>query len=91
MYGGEHPKRPQGLGFGVVKKNVYGVHGLLGKEGHGKVHKRHLETENVNLTMSKNAELVKRNEVLKETINQNTMVLMSMLEAMSNGKLLQNS
>ncbi|KAL2933279.1 Glutamine synthetase [Bienertia sinuspersici] len=86
MYGGELPKRPQGFGFGVVKSNIYGVHGLLRKEGHGKVHKRPLENENVNLTMSKNAELVKRNEVLEETVNQNTMLLMSLLEAMRNGK-----
>ncbi|KAL2933183.1 Ribosomal RNA-processing protein 8 [Bienertia sinuspersici] len=56
------------------------------QEGHGKVHKRPLENENVNLTMSKNAELVKRNEVLEETVNQNTMLLMSLLEAMRNGK-----
>ncbi|KAL2933406.1 Glutathione reductase, partial [Bienertia sinuspersici] len=65
MYGGELPKRPQGFGFGVVKSNIYGVHGLLSKEGH---------------------ELVKRNEVLEETVNQNTMLLMSLLEAMRNGK-----
>ncbi|KAL2897404.1 Inhibitory regulator protein IRA2 [Bienertia sinuspersici] len=86
MYGGELPKRPQGFGFGVVKSTIYGVHGLLRKEGHGKVHKRPLENENVNLTMSKNVELVKRNEVLEETVNQNTMLLMSLLEAMRNGK-----
>ncbi|KAL2900773.1 Glutathione hydrolase 3 [Bienertia sinuspersici] len=86
MYGGELPKWPHGFGFGVVKSNIYGVHGLIRKEGHGKVHKRPLENENVNLTMSKNAELVKRNEVLEETVNQNTMLLISLLQAMRNGK-----
>ncbi|KAL2898071.1 Inosine triphosphate pyrophosphatase [Bienertia sinuspersici] len=86
MYGGEPPKRPRGFGFGVVKSNIYGVHGLLRKEGHGKVHKRPLENENVNLTMAKNAELVKRNEVLEEKVNQNTMLMMSLLEATRNGK-----
>ncbi|KAL2942682.1 Uridine 5'-monophosphate synthase [Bienertia sinuspersici] len=86
MYGGEPPKRPWGFGFGAVKRNIYGVHGFLRKEGHGKVHKRPLENENVNLTMAKNAELVKRNEVLEEKVNQNVMLMMSLLEAMRNGK-----
>ncbi|KAL2924248.1 Glutathione hydrolase 3 [Bienertia sinuspersici] len=86
MYGGEPPKRPKGFGFGVVKSNIYGVHGLLRKEGHGKVHKRHLENENVNITVAKNAELVKQNKVLEERVNQNTMLIMSLLEAMRNGK-----
>ncbi|KAL2933644.1 Alanine racemase [Bienertia sinuspersici] len=86
MYGGEPPKRPRGFGFGVVKSNIYGVHGLLRKEGRGKVHKRPLDNENVKLTMSENAELVKRNEVLEERLNQNTMLLMSLLEGMRNGK-----
>ncbi|KAL2921439.1 Protein HIRA [Bienertia sinuspersici] len=86
MYGGEPPKRPKGFGFGVVKSNIYGVHGLLRKEGHGKVHKRPLENENVNITVAKNAELVKQNEVLEERVNQNTMLIMSLLEAMRNGK-----
>ncbi|KAL2894887.1 Lipid A palmitoyltransferase PagP, partial [Bienertia sinuspersici] len=86
MYGGEPPKRPWGFGFGVVKRNIYGVHGLLRKEGHGKVHERPLDNENVKLTMSENAELVKRNEVLEEILNQNTMLLMSLLEEMRNGK-----
>ncbi|KAL2922994.1 Cytoplasmic dynein 1 heavy chain 1 [Bienertia sinuspersici] len=84
MYGGEPPKRPKGFGFGVVKSNIYGVHGLLRKEGHGKVHKRPLE--NVNITVAKNEELVKQNEVLEERVNQNTMLIMSLLEAMRNGK-----
>ncbi|KAL2905720.1 hypothetical protein RDABS01_004430 [Bienertia sinuspersici] len=66
MYGGEPPKRPWGFGFGIVKSNIYGVHGLLRREEHGKVHKRPLRNENVNLTMAKNAELVKQNEVLEE-------------------------
>ncbi|KAL2943345.1 putative serine/threonine-protein kinase gdt8, partial [Bienertia sinuspersici] len=35
MYRGEPPKRPRGFGFGVVKSNIYGVHGLLRKEGRG--------------------------------------------------------
>ncbi|KAL2904129.1 Chaperone SurA, partial [Bienertia sinuspersici] len=86
MYGGEPPKRPKGFGFGVVKSNIYGVHGLLRKEGHSKVHKRPLENENVNITVAKNAELVKQNEVLEERVNQNTMLIMSLLEAMRNGK-----
>ncbi|KAL2921542.1 Glutathione hydrolase 3 [Bienertia sinuspersici] len=86
MYGGEPPKRAKGFGFGVVKSNIYGVHGLLRKEGHGKVHKRPLENENVNITVAKNAELVKQNEVLEERVNQNTMLIMSLLEAMRNGK-----
>ncbi|KAL2921926.1 DNA replication and repair protein RecF [Bienertia sinuspersici] len=86
MYGGEPPKRPKGFGFGVVKSNIYGVHGLLRKEGHGKVHKRPLENENVNKTVAKNAELVKQNEVLEERVNKNTMLIMSLLEAMHNGK-----
>ncbi|KAL2922944.1 CRISPR-associated endoribonuclease Cas13a [Bienertia sinuspersici] len=86
MYGGEPPKRPQGFGFVVVKSNIYGVHGLLRKEGHSKVHKMPLENENVNITVAKNAELVKQNEVLEERVNQNTMLIMSLLEAMCNGK-----
>ncbi|KAL2904101.1 Tegument antigen [Bienertia sinuspersici] len=86
MYGGEPPKRPRGFGFGVVKSNIYDVHVLLRKEGHGKVHKRPLNNDIVNLTMSKNAEHVKRNEMLEERLNQNTMLLMSLLEAMRNGK-----
>ncbi|KAL2927781.1 MAGUK p55 subfamily member 4 [Bienertia sinuspersici] len=86
MYGGEPPKQPRGFGFGVVKSNIYGVHGLLRKEGRGKVQKMPLDNENVKLTMSENAELVKRNEVLEERLNQNTMLLMSLLEGMHNGK-----
>ncbi|KAL2937087.1 Peroxidase-like protein 2 [Bienertia sinuspersici] len=85
MYGGEPPKWPRGFGFGVVKSNIYGVHGLL-RKGHGKVHKKPLDNENVKLTMSENAELVKRNEVLEERLNKNTMLLMSLLEGMRNGK-----
>ncbi|KAL2923215.1 NADP nitrous oxide-forming nitric oxide reductase, partial [Bienertia sinuspersici] len=86
MYGGKPPKRPKGFGFGVMKSNIYCVHGLLRKEGHGKVHKRPLENENVNITVAKNAELVKQNEVLEERVNKNTMLIMSLLEAMRNGK-----
>ncbi|KAL2929633.1 Methionine--tRNA ligase [Bienertia sinuspersici] len=53
LYGGQPPKRPRGFGFGVVKRNIYGVHGLPRKEGHGKVLKRALDNENVNLTKAK--------------------------------------
>ncbi|KAL2904322.1 EF-hand domain-containing protein 1 [Bienertia sinuspersici] len=70
MYGGQPPKWPRGFGFGVVKRNIYVVHGLLRKEERGKVHKRPLDNENVKLTMSENAELVKGNEVLEERLNQ---------------------
>lgn len=89
MYGGEIPKRPQGFGFGVVKSNIYGVNGLLRKEGYGKVHKRPAEIEYVNSTMSalnsRNKKLEKQNEELRETVNQNTNFLMSVLEAIRSG------
>ncbi|KAL2924276.1 DNA replication licensing factor mcm4 [Bienertia sinuspersici] len=37
MNGGDIPERPQGFGFGVKKSDVYGVRGLLRKEGSKKV------------------------------------------------------
>ena len=36
MNGGEIPERPQGFGFGVKKSDVYGVPGLIRKQGYGK-------------------------------------------------------
>ncbi|KAL2929787.1 hypothetical protein RDABS01_035197 [Bienertia sinuspersici] len=45
-----------------------------------------LENENVNIAMAKNAELVKQNDVLEERVNQNIIIIMSLLEAMRNGK-----
>lgn len=89
MYGGEPPKRPLGFGFGVVKRNIYGVHGKLREGRCGKVHKRNVENEAMNISLSalnsKNAELEKRNEELQETVNQNSMLFMSVLEAIRDG------
>ncbi|KAL2942911.1 Glycine cleavage system H protein [Bienertia sinuspersici] len=56
MYGGDILERPQGFGFGVKKSDVYGVRGLLRKEGSKKVKTRCVDFD-VN---------VKKNEVLEK-------------------------
>ncbi|KAL2894671.1 DNA replication licensing factor mcm4, partial [Bienertia sinuspersici] len=56
MNGGDIPERPQGFGFGVKKSDVYGVRGLLRKEGSKKVKTRCVDFD-VN---------VKKNEVLEK-------------------------
>ncbi|KAL2930578.1 60S ribosomal protein L13, partial [Bienertia sinuspersici] len=56
MKGGDIPERPQGFRFGVKKSDVYGVRGLLRKEGSKKV-----KTRCVDFDVS-----VKKNEVLEK-------------------------
>ncbi|KAL2923204.1 Aspartate carbamoyltransferase [Bienertia sinuspersici] len=45
LNGGKILERPQGFGFGVKRSDVYGVHGLVRKEGYGKCKMKFVEVD----------------------------------------------
>ncbi|KAL2930825.1 Otolith matrix protein 1 [Bienertia sinuspersici] len=63
MYHDEIPDRPLGYGLGVKKGDIYGVRGVLRKEGYGKVHRRNIIMDSVKQEMTT---LHKRNDVLEK-------------------------
>ncbi|XP_021741139.1 uncharacterized protein LOC110706958 isoform X6 [Chenopodium quinoa] len=63
MYSDEIPDRPVGYGQGVNKGDIYGVHGVLRKEGYGKFQRRVNLMDNVKEDV---ATLYKKNEVLEK-------------------------
>ena len=92
LYGEEIPDRPQGYGFGVRKSSIYGVQGMLRKQGNGKVHKRpvvevdnDLKAEMAALN-KRNEELEKQSQVLQDKFDEHTNLLKSVLELVRNGK-----
>ncbi|XP_056696864.1 uncharacterized protein [Spinacia oleracea] len=74
MHGGQIPVRPVGYGLGVQKSDVYGVHGVLRKQGYGKVRERTVVMESVKEDVSalskKNVTLEKENGKLQAQVNQ---------------------
>ncbi|KAL2894934.1 SPBc2 prophage-derived uncharacterized protein YopZ [Bienertia sinuspersici] len=67
MNGGDIPERPQGFGFGVKKSDVYGVRGLLRKEGSKKVKTRCVDFD---VNVKKNEVLEKENRELSRKNNE---------------------
>ncbi|KAL2929670.1 Otolith matrix protein 1 [Bienertia sinuspersici] len=63
MYHDEIPDRPLGYGLGVKKGDIYGVRGVLRKEGYGKVQRRNIVMDSVKQEMTA---LHKRNDVLEK-------------------------
>ncbi|XP_021768997.1 uncharacterized protein LOC110733290 [Chenopodium quinoa] len=47
MYGNEIPDRPVGYGLGVKEGEIFGVRGVLRKEGYGKIQKRNIVMDSV--------------------------------------------
>ncbi|KAL2937733.1 Mitochondrial inner membrane protease ATP23, partial [Bienertia sinuspersici] len=63
MYQDEIPNRPFGYGLGVEKGDIYGVRGVLWKEGYGKVQRRNIVMDSVEEEMTA---LHKRNNVCEK-------------------------
>ncbi|KAL2943401.1 hypothetical protein RDABS01_031749 [Bienertia sinuspersici] len=72
MNGGDNPERPQGFGFGVKKSDVYGVRGLLRKEGSKKVKTRCVDFD---VNVKKNEVLEKENRELSRKNDEYTKTL----------------
>ncbi|KAL2927414.1 hypothetical protein RDABS01_001792 [Bienertia sinuspersici] len=78
MNGGKIPERPQGFGFGVKKSDVYGVRGLVRKEGYSKGKMKFIELDlnsNSSPCNKKKEDLEKRNEELSMKYNENNNLL----------------
>ncbi|KAL2932477.1 Thymidylate kinase [Bienertia sinuspersici] len=63
MYNGEVPKRPLNYGFGVKQSDIFGVQGLLRKEGSSYVNHSAVELENLKVAFS---DVKKQNEDLQQ-------------------------
>ncbi|KAL2929881.1 SAGA-associated factor 73, partial [Bienertia sinuspersici] len=78
MNGGKILERPQSFGFGVKRSDVYGVRGLVRKEGYSKGKMKFAELD-VNSNSSpcnkKKEDLEKRNEELSTKYNENNNLL----------------
>ncbi|KAL2894313.1 Elongation factor G [Bienertia sinuspersici] len=77
MNGGKIPKRPQGIGFGVKRSDVYGVHGLVRKEGYSKGKMKFVEFDlnsNSSPCNKKIEDLEKRNKELSMKYNENNLL-----------------
>ncbi|KAL2901074.1 Thiopurine S-methyltransferase [Bienertia sinuspersici] len=95
MNEGEIPERPQGFGFGVKRSDVYGVRGLVRKEGYSKNKMKFVELDlnsNSSPCNKKKEDLEKRNEELPMKYNENNNLLKNVvtqfsefLDAMHNG------
>ncbi|KAL2930334.1 DNA replication licensing factor mcm4, partial [Bienertia sinuspersici] len=84
MNGGNIPERPQGFGFGVKKSDVYGVRGLLRKEGSKKV-----KTRCKNEVLEKeNRELSRKNDEYTNTLKAVVTQFSQILDVVRNGKAL---
>ncbi|XP_021761037.1 uncharacterized protein LOC110725877 isoform X2 [Chenopodium quinoa] len=79
IYSDEIPDRPVGSGQGVNKGDIYGVHGVLRKEGYGKFQRRVNLMDNVKEDVAtlykKNEVLEKENEKLKDQVQENNFLL----------------
>ncbi|KAL2933155.1 hypothetical protein RDABS01_016274 [Bienertia sinuspersici] len=84
MNGGDIPERPQGFGFGVKKSDVYGVRGILRKQGSRKVKIRDLDVNaSVSNTNNTNEVLKKENRELSMKNDENTRTLKTVLTQFS--------
>uniref|UniRef100_A0A803MWP0 Uncharacterized protein n=1 Tax=Chenopodium quinoa TaxID=63459 RepID=A0A803MWP0_CHEQI len=88
MYRDEIQDRPLGYGLGVKKGNIYGVRGFLRKKGCGKVQRRINLMDNVKEEVTalheKNDTLEKENEKLKDKVEQNNLLLKTLVGQFSN-------
>ncbi|KAL2935328.1 SPBc2 prophage-derived uncharacterized protein YopZ [Bienertia sinuspersici] len=90
MNGGDIPERPQGFGFGVKKSDVYGVRGLLRKEGSKKVKTRCIDFD-VNVKKNEvlekeNRELSRKNDEYTKTLKAVVTQFSQILDVVHNGK-----
>ncbi|KNA10525.1 hypothetical protein SOVF_143670, partial [Spinacia oleracea] len=83
MHGGNIHVRPLGYGLGVRKSDVYGVHGVLRKQGYGKVRERTVVMESVKEDVSalskKNETLEKENGKLQAQVKENSFMLTTLI------------
>ncbi|XP_021747639.1 uncharacterized protein LOC110713502 [Chenopodium quinoa] len=83
MYGNEIPDCSVGYRLGVKKGDIYGVRGVLRKEGYGKVQKRTIVMdsvkEEVNALHKKNDTLSQENEKLKDEVGHNNLLLKALV------------
>ncbi|KAL2897458.1 Seed lectin subunit I [Bienertia sinuspersici] len=86
MNGGKIPERPQGFGFGVKRSDVYGVRGLVRKEGYSKGKMKFVELDlnsNSSPCNKKKEDLEKRNEELSMKYNENNNLLKTVVTQFS--------
>ncbi|KAL2922552.1 60S ribosomal protein L13 [Bienertia sinuspersici] len=84
MNGGDIPELPLGFGFGVKKSDVYGVRGILRKQGSRKVKIRDLDVNaSVSNTNKTNEVLKKENRELSMKNDENTRTLKTVLTQFS--------
>ncbi|KAL2942817.1 Zygote defective protein 12, partial [Bienertia sinuspersici] len=73
MYNGEVPKHPLNYGFGVKQSDIFGVQGLLRKEGSSYVNHSAVEMENLKVEFSdvkkQNEDLRQKNKALESKFN----------------------
>ncbi|KAL2922066.1 Translation initiation factor IF-2 [Bienertia sinuspersici] len=89
MYQDEIPNRPVGYGLGVKKGNIYGVRGVLRKEGYGKIQRNIVMQsfkEEVATLHIKNNKLEKEKEKLKDQVHENKFLFKTLI-----GQFSQNS
>ncbi|XP_056685872.1 uncharacterized protein [Spinacia oleracea] len=76
MYKGEVPKRPLNYGFGVKQSDIFGVEGLLRKEGSSYVNNNAMEVENmkgeISVVKKQNEDLAQQNQVLNTKFEETT-------------------
>ncbi|KAL2933225.1 Sterol 3-beta-glucosyltransferase, partial [Bienertia sinuspersici] len=90
MNGGDIPEQPQGFRFGVKKSDVYGVRGLLRKEGSKKVKTRCVDFD-VNVKKNEvlekeNRELSRKNDEYTKTLKAVVTQFSQILDVVRNGK-----
>ncbi|KAL2905151.1 Seed lectin subunit I, partial [Bienertia sinuspersici] len=86
MNGGKIPERPQGFGFGVKRSDVYGVCGLVRKEGYSKSKMKFVELDlnsNSSPCNKKKEDLEKRNEELSMKYNEKNNLLKTVVTQFS--------
>ncbi|KAL2903507.1 hypothetical protein RDABS01_002217, partial [Bienertia sinuspersici] len=86
MNGGKIPERPQGFGFGVKRSDVYGVRGLVRKEGYSKGKMKFVELDlnsNSSPCNKKKEDLEKQNEELSMKYNENNNLLKTVVTQFS--------
>ncbi|KAL2904435.1 Aspartate--tRNA(Asp/Asn) ligase, partial [Bienertia sinuspersici] len=82
MYQDEIPDRPVGYGLGVKKGDIYGVHGVLRKEGYGKIQRNILLDsfkEEMAALHQKNDKLEKEKEKPKDQVQQNNFLFKTLI------------
>ncbi|KAL2893151.1 hypothetical protein RDABS01_009060, partial [Bienertia sinuspersici] len=86
MNGGKIPERPQGFGFGIKRSDVYGVRGLVRKEGYSKGKMKFVELDlnsNSSPCNKKEEDLEKQNEELSMKYNENNNLLKTVVTQFS--------